>query len=60
MWETDVCNSSGFLPASLLTQAEYCWFPKWDESVVSKLKVLMVPEIPVKYCRQPAGGLVKN
>ena len=48
---------SGFLPASLLTHAEYCWFPKWEESVVSKLKVLMVPEIPVKYCRQPAGGL---
>ena len=43
-----------------LMQCEYCWLARCDESALAKLKVVMRPEPPVLYCRQPTGGLERN
>ena len=59
-----VDHSTEQYPLSLLTHTLYCWFASWLEnvaslvlSVVFQLKLETLPEMPVKYCKQPSGAL---
>ena len=59
-----VDHSTEQYPLSLLTHTLYCWLARWVEymaslvlSVVFQLKVETLPEMPVKYCRQPSGAM---
>ncbi len=39
----------------------YCWLLRWLSFSLSKLKVLILPAVPVRYCRQEVSrGLEKS